>query len=179
MRRALAAAALVVALGAALVPQATRTPSPAPVHARHADRAPALMADAVAIGSLRGVAAIGAGQARELRAAVHRCGTQAARGRCALMPLAHAASGARLSEVVLRAVSARVVAGPCMAMASRLAGLVSTIAWLGVDGVRSRTWPGYTWRAARAAARTGARVIALNEGRWPRHCLRIREGPRA
>jgi hypothetical protein len=179
MRRALAAGALLALLGAATLSQVARTASPAPAPARHADRAPTLMTDPAAIGELRSIAAIGAGQARTLRAAVRRCRPRAAAGQCALVALEHAAAGAKLSEIVLRAVSARLPAGPCMRIAARLAGLVSTIGYLARDGVRSRTWPGYTWGAASASARVGARVIAVHEGSWPRHCLSIRVGLRA
>ena len=64
-------------------------------------------------------------------------------------------------------------------LAARLRGLVSAIAYIAVDGVRSATWPGYTWGAAHASARVGARVIALHEGRWPRSCARADAGLRA
>jgi hypothetical protein len=93
--------------------------------------------------------------------------------------LEHAAAGAKLSEVVLRAVTARVPTGPCADIAARLRGLVSAVAYVAVDGVRSATWPGYAWGAARASARVGARVIALHEGRWPRSCQRDDVGLRA
>ena len=55
----------------------------------------------------------------------------------------------------------------------------AAIAYIAVDGVRSATWPGYTWGAARASARVGARVIALSAGRWPRTCAREDVGLRA
>jgi hypothetical protein len=170
MRRALVAAALVAALGAAVVAHAARTARPAPVAAHGDLRGPPVMPDAAALISLRAVARTGAGQAQTLRAAVRRCRGRSGAGRCILLPLGNAAAGAKLSEIVLRGLAARLAAGPCMAMASRLAGLVSTIAYLGTDGVRNLPWPGYTWAAARASARVGTRVIAVADGPWPRHC---------
>jgi len=180
MRRSLVAAALVAAVGAAIFSQAARTaPLQRPVSARTAQPGPPVLPDAAAIGSLRMVARIGAQQAWTMRAAVRRCGAEARPGRCALVALEHAAAGARLSEVVLRAVTARVPAGPCADLGAKLRGLVSAIAYIAVDGVRSATWPGYTWGAARASARVGTRVIALHEGRWPRLCARGDIGLRA
>ena len=173
MRRSLVAAALVAGVGAAIVSQATRTTLvERPASARPASPEPSVMPDAAAIGSLRMVARIGAQQARTLRAAVRRCGPEPRPGRCALVALEHAAAGANLSEVVLRAVTARVPAGPCADLGAKLRGFVSAIAYIAVDGVRSATWPGYAWGAARASARVGARVNALHEGRWPRSCAR-------
>jgi hypothetical protein len=159
MRRAVVAAALVAAVGAAIVPLAERVPSPAPVAARSAAPRPSVMPDAAAIGSLRAV--------------VRRCRSRAARGACALVPLEHAAAGAKLSGIVLRAIMERLPAGPCMRAAARLAGLVGAIGYLAQDGVQSRTWPGYTWGAASASARVGARVIAVHHGSWPRHCVSL------
>jgi hypothetical protein len=173
MRRAVVAAALVAAVGAAIVPLAERVPSPAPVAARSAAPRPSVMPDAAAIGSLRAVARIGAGQAHTLRTVVRRCRSRAARGACALVPLEHAAAGAKLSGIVLRAIMERLPAGPCMRAAARLAGLVGAIGYLAQDGVQSRTWPGYTWGAASASARVGARVIAVHHGSWPRHCVSL------
>jgi hypothetical protein len=173
MRRALVAAALTAAVGAVVVSEAAHTAPPVrPVSARTAHPAPPVMPDAAAIGSLRMVARIGDQQARTLRAAVRRCRAGPRPGACALVALEHAAAGAKLSEVVLRAVTARVPAGPCADIGARLRGLVSTIAYIAVDGVRSATWPGYAWGAARASARIGARVIAVHEGPWPRSCAR-------
>src|SRR5689334_7225802 len=134
MRRALAAATLLVAAGAlvlALVPRATPL---APVAQRTAPAHPPVMPDAAAIDSLRSVARIGAGQARVLRAAVRRCRTASARGPCVLVALEGAAAGGKLSGVVLRAVAARLPPGPCMHVATRLAGLVSAIAFLAGEG---------------------------------------------
>ena len=179
MRRALAAAALVTALGAAIVAPAARTPPPARESAPVAAPRPAVMPDAAAIGSLRAVAESGAEQARTLRAAVRRCRGRAGAGRCVLLPLGNAAAGAKLSEVVLHALTARIVPGSCMTVATRLGGLVSTIAYLAVDGVRNVTAPGYTWAAALASVRVGRRIVALRQGRWPRHCVAIRAGPLA
>jgi hypothetical protein len=160
MRRSLIAAGLVAAVGAAMVAQAARTaPLERPVSARAARPEPPVMPDAVALGSLRMVARIGAQQARTMRVAVRRCRAEPRPGRCALVALQHAAAGAKLSEN-----------GPCADIGARLRGLVSAIAYIAVDGVRSATWPGYTWGAAQASARVGARVIALHEGRWPRSC---------
>jgi len=171
MRRSLIAAGLVAAVGAAMVAQAARTaPLERPVSARAARPEPPVMPDAVALGSLRMVARIGAQQARTMRVAVRRCRAEPRPGRCALVALEHAAAGAKLSEIVVRAVTARVPAGPCADVGARLRGLVSAIAYIAVDGVRSATWPGYAWGAAQASARVGARVIALHEGRWPRSC---------
>jgi hypothetical protein len=171
MRRSLIAAGLVAAVGAAMVAQAARTaPLERPVSARAARPEPPVMPDAVALGSLRMVARIGAQQARTMRVAVRRCRAEPRPGRCALVALQHAAAGAKLSDVVLRAVTARVPAGRCADIGAKLRGLVSAIAYIAVDGVRSATWPGYTWGAAQASARVGARVIALHEGRWPRSC---------
>jgi hypothetical protein len=171
MRRSLIAAGLVAAVGAAMVAQAARTaPLERPVSARAARPEPPVMPDAVALGSLRMVARIGAQQARTMRVAVRRCRAEPRPGRCALVALEHAAAGAKLSEIVVRAVTARVPAGPCADVGARLRGLVSAIAYIAVDGVRSATWPGYTWGAAQASARVGVRVIALHEGRWPRSC---------
>ena len=180
MRRSLVAAALAAAVGAAIVAQAARTaPLERPASARAGHPGPPVMPDAAAIGSLRMVARIGAQQARTLRAAVRRCRPGPRPGRCALVALEHAAAGAKLSEVVLRAVMARVRSGPCADIGGRLRGWVSAIAYIAVDGVRSATWPGYTWGAARASARVGARVIALSAGRWPRTCAREVVGLRA
>src|SRR6478735_9430007 len=152
MRRALVAAAMAAAVGAAIVAQAASNGPPVrAVSARAAHPGPPVMPDAAAIGSLRMVARIGAQQARTLRAAVRRCRGGPRPGRCALVALEHAAAGAKLSEVVVRA-----------DIGARLRGLVSTIAYIAVDGVRSATWPGYTWGAARASARVGARVIAVH-----------------
>ena len=173
MRRALVAAAMAAAVGAAVVAQAASNGPPVrPVSARAAHPGPPVMPDAATIGSLRMVARIGAQQARTLRAAVRRCRGGPRPGRCALVALEHAAAGAKLSEMVLRAVTARIPAGPCADIGARLRGLVSTIASIAVDGVRSATWPGYTWGAARASARVGARVTAVHDGRWPRSCAR-------
>jgi hypothetical protein len=180
MRRSLIAAGLVAAVGAAMVAQAARTaPLERPVSARAARPEPPVMPDAVALGSLRMVARIGAQQARTMRVAVRRCRAEPRPGRCALVALEHAAAGAKLSEIVVRAVTARVPAGPCADVGARLRGLVSAIAYIAVDGVRSATWPGYTWGAAQASARVGARVIAVHEGRWPRSCARDDVGLRA
>jgi hypothetical protein len=172
MRRGLAAAVLVVALGAAIVAGAARTAPEAHVAAMSARPDARVMPDGAAIESLRAVAAIGAGQARALRAAVRRCRARTAPGRCVLLPLAHAATGAKLSEAVLRGIVVRLAPGPCMDVASHLAGLVSTMAYLGVDGIRN-TSPTSTWAAARGSARLGRRIIAAAEGAWPRHCHRI------
>jgi len=180
MRRSLVAAALAAAVGAAIVTQEARTaPLERPVSAHAARPGPPVMPDAAAIGSLRVVARIGAQQARTMRAAVRRCRAEPRPGRCALVALEHAAAGAKLSAVVLRAVTARVPAGRCADIAARLRGLVSAIAYIAVDGVRSASWPGYTWGAALASARVGVRVIALHEGRWPRSCARGVVGLRA
>ena len=173
MRRSLVAAGLVAAVGAAMVAQAARTaPLERPVSARAARPEPPVMPDAVALGSLRMVARIGAQQARTMRVAVRRCRAEPRPGRCALVALQHAAAGAKLSDVVLRAVTARVPKGRCADIGAKLRGLVSAIAYIAGDGVRSATWPGYTWGAARASARVGARVIAVHDGRWPRSCAR-------
>jgi len=180
MRRSIVAAALAVAVGAAIGAQAAHaSPLERPASAGAEHPGPAVMPDAAAIGSLRMLARIGVQQARTLRAAVRRCHAEPRPGRCALVALEHAAAGAKLSEVVLRAVMARVPAGPCADIGGRLRGLVSAIAYIAVDGVRSATWPGYTWGAARASARVGVRVIALYAGRWPRTCAPDDVGLRA
>jgi hypothetical protein len=139
------------------------------------------MPDEAALSSLRGIADVAAGQARELRAGVRRCaarhGTE--RGMCATMPLAHAGAGAKLNGIVLSAIAARLPPGPCMRAAGRLAGLVSTIAGIATDG-RGAAWqPAVSWAAARAAARAGARVIAAGRLALPHHCAVIGPGLRA
>jgi hypothetical protein len=174
MRRTLGAAMLVTAVGAVgivIAMEATRATPVAPVSARVGHRGPPDMPDAAAIASLRAVAQSGVRQAQALSVAVGRCRGRSAPGQCVLVALEHAAAGAKLSGVVLHAVAARLPPGPCMTIAARLAGLASTIAYLGVDGVRDAWWPGYTWDAARAAARVGRRLTAVQRGAWPRRCV--------
>src|ERR1700750_421154 len=179
MRRALVAAALVAALSAAIVAQAARSARPAPVSTHSARAGPRLMPDAAAIVSLRAVARSGAEQRRTRRWAVRRCRGRAGLGRCVFLPLGNAAAGAKLSEIVLRGLTARLAAGRCMAIASRLGALVSTIAYLGIDGVRNVTSPGYTWAAARASVRVGRRITAIAHRLWPRRCAGHLAGLRA
>jgi len=141
-----------------VTPDAVATPS-----VRHAP-------SPVGPGAIRDVAAIMAGQAVTLRAAVHRCAPRRARGTCVLMALGHAEAGAKLSALVLRATLGRLPLGPCIAVTRRLGGVAATVAALAGEGVHSRTWPGVTWAAARAAARVGGRVAAVRDGHWPATC---------
>jgi hypothetical protein len=175
--RALAAVVVAATFGAAAMavdparPPAAPRPAAVPT-VRHAPRP-------VGPGALRDLAAIMAGQAVTLRAAVRRCAPRRARGTCALMALGHAEAGAKLSGLVLRATAQRVPAGPCIALVRRLGSLAATVAAVAGEGVHSRTWPGATWAAALAAARVSSRVLAVRDGRWPRTCLALDGGLRA
>jgi hypothetical protein len=179
MRRALAAVALVAAVGIVIAVEAARVAPVAPVSASVHHGSPPDMPDAAAIDALRANARIGAQQARTLRAAVRRCRGRPAPGPCVLVALEHAAAGAKLNAIVLRAVAARLRPGPCMTIDLRLAGLASTIAYLAVEGVRSMSWPGATWAAAGASVRAGARIIAVYREPWPRRCAGAGAGLRA
>jgi hypothetical protein len=181
MRRALVPAAVAGAMLVAAVLHFS-APAEAPHAAVGAVPAADLMPDDAALSSLRGISAVAAGQARELRAGVRRCAVQrgTARGTCATILLAHAGAGAKLNGIVLRAIAARLPPGPCMLAAGRLAGLVSTIAGIATDGTRGAAWqPAVSWAAARAAARAGGRVIAARRAALPRHCAVIGRGLRA
>ena len=168
-QRALAAVVVTATLGTAtLLVDPARPPAaarPAGPSVRHAPTP-------VGPGALRDLAAIMAGQAVTLRATVRRCAPRHARGTCVLMALGHAEAGAKLSALVLLATAARLPAGPCVALAARLRNVAATVATVAGEGVHSRTWPGVTWAAARAAARVAVRVLAVRDGRWPRTCLR-------
>ena len=177
--RALGAVVLTATLGAAsLMAGAARPPA---VRARVAVPAVGHAPTPVGPGALRDLATIMAGQAVALRSAVRRCATRRSRtrGTCVLMPLGHAEAGAKLTGLVLRATVARLPAGPCVALARRLSSVAATVAVVASEGVHSRTWPGVTWAAAQAAARVGARVVAVRDGRWPRTCVAARGGVRA
>jgi hypothetical protein len=177
--RALGAVVLTARLGAAtLLVDPARPP---PARARVAVPPVRHVPTPVGPGALREVAAIMAGQAVALRSAVRRCGARRsrARGTCVLMALGHAEAGATLTGLVLRATMARLPAGPCVALARRLSSVAATVAAVASEGVHSRTWPGVTWAAAQAAARVGARVVAVRDGRWPRTCLPALGGLRA
>jgi hypothetical protein len=182
MRRTLVAAVVAGAMLLAAVSQ-FHASAVAPREAVAADRpAATLMPDRAARSSLHAIAAIAASEARSLRAGVRRCATRdgRARGTCAALPLARAGAAAKLNGIVLRAIAARLPDGPCMRAAGRLAGLVSTIAAIAVDGSRGAAWwPGEAWASARAASRVGARVIAARRVPLPHHCAVVGPGLRA
>jgi hypothetical protein len=181
VRRLLAAAALSGAVTITVVSLLSLVASPPHGQAAAVGRgAPDAMPDRAALVSLRGIAAIGAQQARTLRAVVHGCAARTARGPCVTMALAHAAAGARLNAVLLRAIAARLPEGPCLRVAGRLAALMATLGFLGVDGSRGAAWhPEAAWAAARAASRVASRVLGVHDAAWPRHCTRIGGGLRA
>jgi hypothetical protein len=181
MRRALVSAAVA---GAMLLAAVLHFRAPAEVPHAVAAAVPTadVMPDRAALSSLRDIRAVAAGQARELRSGVRRCAARRgpARGTCATQSLAHAGAGAKLNGIVLRAIAARLPPGPCMRAAGRLAGLVSTIAGIAVDGARDAAWqPAAAWAAARAAARAGGRVIEARHAALPHHCVLIGPGLRA
>jgi hypothetical protein len=175
--RALAAVVVTASFGAAAVAVDPARPpaAPKPVAVPSVRHAPS----PVRPGALRDLAAIMAGQAVTLRAAVHQCAPHRARGACVLLALGHAEAAAKLNGLVLRATAQRLPAGPCVALVRRLGSVAATVAAVAGEGVHSRTWPGATWAAARAAARVGARVLAVRDGRWPRTCLALDGGLRA
>jgi len=172
MRRVVAALAVGGALIAATALAVPRDESPQRVRrvAHATPRAPAAMPDHAALVSLRRLATIGVAQARTLRAAVHRCAPRPARGPCVRIALGQAAASAKLNDLILRAIMARLRAGPCVRVAGRLKALMGTVAYLAIEGVRSPGAPGLTWADARAVARVGDRLRAVAHGPWPRHC---------
>jgi hypothetical protein len=148
-----------------------------PAHAQQPAPVAGHSASAGAAEAVGRVAAIAAGQARTLRSDVRHCARR--RGaevqtRCDFHALARAAAGAKLNGVILGSAAPDVRGRACARMASRLRGFMGAIAYLAVDGTRSRLWPGQVRADARAAASVAGHVGRVAR---PGRCTPGADGP--